>query len=271
MDLATEYYGQGQPILCLHGHPGTGQCMSVFTEHLSPYFQMIAPDLRGYGRSRATQPFAMEQHLDDLSQVLSRLDQPCLILGWSLGGILAVELALKYPEQIAGLILISTASRPVGRHPAITWQDNLLTGIAGVVNWLKPGWRWNIATFGQRSLFRYLLSQHTAQAYGRIAREGTPAFLKTSTWANRALGTALKQGYNRLGDLEHIHQPCLMLAAANDVHITPESSQETAVTLPNCEWHLYDNVAHLIPYFPGHQVCGDIQAWLQQHNFLDMP
>ncbi|MEO1179688.1 MAG: alpha/beta hydrolase [Cyanobacteria bacterium J06636_28] len=268
MELSVELRGQGRPILCLHGHPGTGRCMAVFTDYLSPHFQTIAPDLRGYGRSRTNQIFAMEQHLDDLSALLERLEQPCLLLGWSLGGILAMELALRHPKKIAGIILVGTAARPVGRHPAITWQDNLLTGVAGIINWLFPGWPWNIATLGQRSLFRYLISQHSVHAYRHIARAGTPAFLQTSKLANRALMMALRQGYNRLGELHQIHQPCLMLAAANDVHITPESSQETAATLPNCEWRLYDNVAHLMPWEIGPQLCRDIGDWLERHGFL---
>jgi len=270
MELSVELRGQGMPILCLHGHPGTGHCMAVFTDYLSPYFQTIAPDLRGYGRSRTTQPFAMEQHLDDLSALLERLEQPCLLLGWSLGGILAMELALCHPEKIAGIILVGTAARPVGRHPAITWQDNLLTGLAGIINWVIPGWPWNIATLGQRSLFRHLISQHSGQAYRYIAQAGTPAFLQTSKFANRALMTALRQGYNRLGELHQIQQPCLMLAAANDVHITPESSQETAATLPNCEWRLYDNVAHLMPWEIGPRLCHDIGDWLEKHGFISI-
>ena len=268
MELSVDCCGQGMPVLCLHGHPGTGRCMSVFTEFLSSHFQTIAPDLRGYGRSQTTAPFGMEQHLEDLSVLLNRLDQPCLLLGWSLGGILAMELALRYPQRIAGLMLVSTAARPVGCHPAITWQDNLLTGIAGVINWLVPGCSWNISTFGQRSLFRYLVSQHSAPAYRHIAQEGTPAFLQTSRLANQALNRALKKGYNRLGELHHIQQPCLMLAAANDVHITPTSSQETAAALPDCEWHLYNDAAHLMPWEIGPQLCDDMGRWLQNHRFL---
>ena len=145
----------------------------------------------------------------------------------------------------------------------------MLTGIAGLLNWVAPGWQWNIDTFGQRSLFRHLISQHTPQAYGYIAREGTPAFLQTSAQAHRALNTALRRGYNRLDQLHRIQQPCLMLAAANDVHITPESSQETAAHLPNCEWHLYTNVAHLMPWEIGPQLCQDIRHWLVKNNFLD--
>ncbi|MEM6252244.1 MAG: alpha/beta hydrolase [Cyanobacteria bacterium P01_D01_bin.156] len=268
MELAIEYRGEGIPVLCLHGHPGTGLCMSVFTDALSRNFQTLAPDLRGYGDSRSTGPFTMEQHLDDLDQILCSLDQPCIVLGWSLGGILAIELALKYPERIRGMILIGTAARPAGCHPVISWQDNLFTGVAGILNWIAPGWPWMIQTLGKRSLFRYLISQHTPQAYTRIAREGTPAFLRTSAFANRALNRALKQGYNRLGELYRIQQPCLMLAAANDVHITPESSRETAEGLPNCDWKLYDDVAHLMPWEIGAQLCDDINQWLQKHRFI---
>lgn len=271
MELSIERRGQGTPILCLHGHPGTGRCMSVFTDFLAPHFHTVAPDLRGYGRSRAPGPFTMAQHLEDLSTILFSFDQPCLLLGWSLGGILAMELALQYPDRIQGLILVSTAAKPVGRHPPITWQDNALTGIAGILNWLKPGWLWNVNALGKRSLFQYLISQHTPQAYGYIAREGTPAFLKTSAFANRALNTALRQGYNRLDDLPSIHQPCLMLAAANDVHITPASSHETALRLPDCDWHLYGNVAHLMPWEIGDRLCLDIEQWLQQRGWLVTP
>jgi type II secretory pathway component PulL len=59
-----------------------------------------------------------------------------------------------------------------------------------------------------------------------------------------------------------------MLAAANDVHITPESSQETAVNLPDCEWRLYENVAHLMPWEIEGQLCDDIEYWLQKKGFL---
>ncbi|MEM9803697.1 MAG: alpha/beta hydrolase [Cyanobacteria bacterium P01_D01_bin.56] len=270
MELSIERRGRGMPMLCLHGHPGTGHCMSVFTDFLSPYFYTLAPDLRGYGNSRSQGAFTMEQHLEDLSAILLSLDQPCLLLGWSLGGILAMELALKHPDRIQGLILVGTAARPAGRHPAVTWRDNLITGVAGIINWLSPGWLWNIKTLGKRSLFRYLISQHTPHAYVRIAREGTPAFLKTSIFANRALNMALRQGYNRLEDLHRIHQPCLMLAAADDVHITPESSQETATKLPNCDWILYGNVAHLMPWEIGTQLCHDIKNWLEKHHFLNL-
>lgn len=264
--LNTIIQGAGYPVLCLHGHPGSGSSMSVFTNHLSRRFQTIAPDLRGYGSSRVTQEFRMSDHLIDLEALLERqqIDR-ALVLGWSLGGILALELALKFPTRVSGLILVATAAAPRGNHPPISWQDNVYTGIAAILNRLNPGWQWNIDRFGKRSLFRYLIQQHHATAYGYIAREAMSAYLQTSPQATRALSVALACRYNRVPDLPQIHCPCLVLAGADDRHITAASSQETAEQLPQAEWHCYPNTAHLFPWEIPNQVLSDVDSWLARH------
>ncbi|WP_013320913.1 alpha/beta fold hydrolase [Gloeothece verrucosa] len=264
MNLNTEIKGLGYPILCLHGHPGSGRSLSVFTNHLSQHYQTIAPDLRGYGKSRSKGDFQMEDHLTDLESLLDRLKvERCLLLGWSLGGILALELALRNPQRYDGLILIAAAARPRGNHPPISWQDLVFSGVAGIINGIKPGWQWNIETFGVRSLFRYLISQQTPLAYQYIASDGVLAYLQTSKAAERALYRALRSGYNRLDALHQLTLPCLVLAGANDVHITAASSEETAQAIKQCQWRCYPNTAHLFPWEVPDQVLKDIDTWLK--------
>ncbi len=259
--------GQGFPILALHGHPGSGRSLSVFTNHLSKRYQTFAPDLRGYGKSRFQGNFAMEEHLNDLEALIDRFQiEKCLVLGWSLGGILAMELALRLPQRVTGLILVATAARPRGNHPPISWQDNLYTGVAGILNYIKPSWQWNIETFGKRSLFRHLIQQHTPTAYSYIAKDAVPAYLQTSPGATRALYTAIQSGYNRLTDLWQIQCPSLVLAGAQDRHITVDSSLETARHLKNCQWQSYPNTAHLFPWEIPEEVLTDIDHWLEEHS-----
>ncbi|MEP0799865.1 alpha/beta fold hydrolase [Funiculus sociatus] len=270
--LSVRVQGEGFPILCLHGHPGNGRSMSIFTNHLENRFKTIAPDLRGYGSSRFNGDFTMGDHLIDLEALLDRLQiERCLILGWSLGGILAMELALGLKERVSGLILIGTAARPRGSHPPISWQDNFYTGLASILNRIQPGWEWNIETFGKRSLYRYLIQQHTPSTYNYLALEAMSAYLQTSAAANRALNTALRTGYNRLADLEQIPCPSLMLAGECDRHITPVSSLETARHLKDCEWHCYPNTAHLFPWEIPDLVNKDIDNWLDTHPQVVMP
>ncbi len=258
--------GQGFPILGLHGHPGTGRSLSVFTNHLSKRYQTFTPDLRGYGKSRCNGNFDMNDHLTDLEALLDRFEiEKCLVLGWSLGGILAMELALRLPKRVTGLILVATAAKPRGSHPAITWQDNLYTGVAGLLNYIKPGWQWNIETFSKRSLFRYLIQQHTSTSYNYIATEAVPAYLQTSGAATRALYSAIESGYNRLPDLQQIQCPSLVLAGKQDRHITVDSSLETAQHLQNSQWQCYPNTAHLFPWEVPQLVLNDIDHWLEEH------
>ncbi len=200
-----------------------------------------------------------------------------LILGWSLGGILAIELALRALEmqdpqsannhnpKIAGLILIATAAKPRSSLPKIAWWEYVNLVIAVLLHLLlskvSAKSRWHIDWFGKRSLIKYLIQQHTQTAYDRIATTGAKAYLQTSRHAQMALMQALRQGYDRTDDLAKITIPCLAIAAEHDRHITTASTAETAKLLPDCEFICYPETAHLLPWEIGDRLLADIEAW----------
>ncbi len=278
-------------VLCLHGHPGNSDAMQIFVQHFHERsFEAIAPDLRGYGNCKASATFTMFDHIQDLWDLLERDCQKAvsptlagtpqvteyLILGWSLGGILAMELALRAIElqnvsakqatpKIVGLILIATAAKPRSSLPKIAWWEYANLAIAVALQRIIPKWRAPIEWFGKRSLIKYLIQQHTQFAYDQISRTGAKAYLQTSRYAQRALMQALREGYDRTNDLAKIQVPCLVIAAEQDRHITAASTLETAKLLPNCEFICYPNTAHLLPWEICDRLLADIDAWCDRH------
>ncbi len=277
-------------VLCLHGHPGNSEAMQIFAQYFDAQgIRAIAPDLRGYGNCKATVSFTMLDHIQDLWDLLEsdlqseqqdflneHQETEYLILGWSLGGILAIELALRAAERqnasqnnlapkIVGLILIATAAKPRSSLPNVAWWEYANLAIAVALHWIVPKQRWHIEWFGKRSLIKYLIQQHTQVAYDQISHIGARAYLQTSRYAQQALTQALRQGYDRTGDLAKIQIPCLAIAAEQDRHITAASTLETAKLLPNCEFISYPNTAHLLPWEIGDRLLADIDAWCDRH------
>ena len=245
--------------------------MAVFGEALGTERWAIAPDLRGYGNSQVKQSYELIDHLLDLEALLDRLEiDRCIVLGWSLGGILAMELALKAPQRVKGLILVATSAHPRSNHPPITLRDNLYTAIAGTLNWIRPGWSWNIDTFGKRSLFRYLVRRHTPETYRYFASAAVPAYLQTSRKAHAALARSLRQGYNRLEAVSKLTVPTLVLAGEGDRHVTLTSSQETAAAIADTQWIAYPDTAHLFPWELPLQVQQDIGQWLERQTLAEV-
>ncbi|AMR33840.1 alpha/beta hydrolase [Mucilaginibacter sp. PAMC 26640] len=103
--LYVEEYGEGDPLLMIHGNGGD---MSAFSENV-PYFakkyRVILVDSRAQGKSAdAADSLSFEQMADDFSVLLDTLKIPkAYVLGWSDGGINALLMAIRHPDQVIKL------------------------------------------------------------------------------------------------------------------------------------------------------------------------
>ena len=121
-----ETIGSGRPVYVLHG--GLGYDHSYFRPWLDPWaerFEVVFYDHRGCGRSDRPGTMADVTHetlIDDLDALRAHLgDESFVIAGNSYGGVLAQEYALKYPERLDGMVLITSL-------PAFDYQDLLNEG-----------------------------------------------------------------------------------------------------------------------------------------------
>jgi len=109
--MAYDDFGQGRPLVVVHGFPLSRAIWGAQVAQLSAHYRVIAPDLRGHGDSEATPgPYSMELLADDILALLEALqiDQPIVLGGLSMGGYVAMAFARRYPERLAGLLLTAT-------------------------------------------------------------------------------------------------------------------------------------------------------------------
>jgi len=102
--------GSGAPIVYLHSAAGEGEGLPLLPE-LARHFDVIAPMFPGFGGSEGIEQIdGMEDAVFHLLDLFERLGLgPCSVMGLSLGGWMAAELATRYPEKITKLILANPA------------------------------------------------------------------------------------------------------------------------------------------------------------------
>ncbi len=111
--LAVETRGDGPPLVLLHGFTGSTATWAPIARALSTRFLTVAIDLLGHGRSDAPgdpERYGIERSAADLLAVLDRLELPQVsVLGYSMGGRLALFLASAAPERVRALIVESAS------------------------------------------------------------------------------------------------------------------------------------------------------------------
>lgn len=109
INLYYETHGSGRPLILLHGGLGSGEMFGPVIPHFAGHHQVILPDLQGHGRTAdIDRPIDVRLMADDIAALIDHLnlDQPDLV-GYSLGGGVALHTAAKYPDKVRRLVVAS--------------------------------------------------------------------------------------------------------------------------------------------------------------------
>lgn len=111
--LWVEVRGRGTPLLFVHGFPLSGELWSGVAEAVGDGYRTIVPDLRGHGRSEASESASMARYALDLVEVLEAAGEkgPVVVVGLSMGGYVAMELLRRAPERVRALVLVDTRAQ----------------------------------------------------------------------------------------------------------------------------------------------------------------
>jgi pimeloyl-ACP methyl ester carboxylesterase len=122
-DLYYEEHGTGAPLVLLHGglqtiELGFGDALAEFAKN----HRVIAIELQGHGRTPDTErPYALDDLAGDVVALLDHLGvERADVFGFSLGGLVAVQLGVRHPDRVGRLVLASAHVRPDGYHEGIS-------------------------------------------------------------------------------------------------------------------------------------------------------
>jgi pimeloyl-ACP methyl ester carboxylesterase len=123
--LHYDIQGTGRPLILLHGGLGAIEMFGPNLPALAEHRQVIGVDLQGHGRTAdIDRPLRVDLMADDIAALIKhlKLERPD-IMGYSLGGGVAVHMAIRHPELVGKLVIVSTAVKRSAFYPDILKQQ----------------------------------------------------------------------------------------------------------------------------------------------------
>lgn len=238
-ELTYEIAGDGPPLVFIHaGVADSRQWNNEFAAFAGEH-RVVRYDLRGYGRS---EPVAGEfRHLADLEALLDQLEvhEPVVLVGCSMGGRLAIEVALAHPERVRGLVLVG--SGPNGLELDVPLPE--------IISELQAA-----DEAGDLERLAELEAQLWIDGPGRAADEVDPAVRQLGLEMNRqalayeamGLGEQLPDAEQPAAErLSELTMPALIVVGEYDVPYALAAATYMVENLPNARQLTLPNAAHL--------------------------
>jgi len=129
LNMYYEIHGTGQPLVLLHGAYMTIDSMGAVVPELARSRQVIAVELQGHGRTAdIDRPLSYEQMADDTAALLRHLGiEQADVFGFSTGGGVALQLAIRHPEVVRKLVVASASYTSDGMHPELLEMTPTIT------------------------------------------------------------------------------------------------------------------------------------------------
>jgi pimeloyl-ACP methyl ester carboxylesterase len=206
--LYYEVYGQGEPLLLIHGNGASIGTMAAQIRYFSTKYRVIAMDSRDHGRSGdASGPLTFEVMTDDLAALLDHLHAgPAYVLGWSDGGIDALLLGMRHPDMVKMIAAMAANIEPDGVYPEV------------LALFVTP----------------------------RPAKPGAPPD-PAAARAARVEALDRDEPHIKPEALEAIAAPTLILASDHDA-IRDEHTLEIYHHIPNSQLAIFPDATHMIPF-----------------------
>jgi valacyclovir hydrolase len=220
--LHYEEAGAGEPLLLLHG--GLGTALLHFWSEIPFYaehYQVIAPDMRGYGGSSPPREFPLDFYVRDAADMAALLDTlgvpPAHVIGWSDGAIVGLTLTVNRPDRVRSLVTLAGEACVLEEERA---------------NWPPLA---DLSTWSPRAVERFAEAQGPLNYPAILTRmlDGYNAFLDAG-------GAVVRE---RLGE---IRCPVLILHGDADDVVPVKQAHTLKAGIPHAEMHILAGAGHTL-------------------------
>jgi len=235
MKLHTEVTGQGPDLVLLHGWAAHSAVWSLIREKLNQHFRVTSIDLPGHGQSEY-QPSSLSSLSALATAVLEAAPKNAYWMGWSLGGLVAQQVALLKPSQVTKLILVASTAKFVS-------SDDWPHAVAAQV---FSDFYESLRSDAQASLLRFIaLQTRGSQSAGDDARQLKKMLLQP-TPNEQALEAGLKilQANDLRSELKNILCPVLLLGGERDTLLPVSALMVMQAMLENAQCDVIAKAGH---------------------------
>ncbi|MDI5987228.1 alpha/beta fold hydrolase [Halomonas sp. M4R5S39] len=229
--------GRGTPVVLIHGVGLDATMWQSQVEALAQHHDVIAYDMLGHGGSALPREEAgLDDYADQLATLLDHLGlERVAVVGFSMGGLVARAFALRHPERLAAMVILSSVfdrdeneRSGVRQRLAQTRERGPAANIGSALQrWFSPAF--HRAHPERIAAIHEIVSSNHPQGYYR---------------SYALFGSEDRFGAERLGA---IRVPVLVATGELDPGSTPRMAQALAERLPNAEVHIFPGQRHMVP------------------------
>ncbi|MCK4381179.1 MAG: alpha/beta hydrolase [Candidatus Lokiarchaeota archaeon] len=251
IELCYEIFGEGYPIILIHGFGARKEGFKCQIPALSKQFKVITFDNRGAGKSeRVIDPYTMETLADDIRCLLDFLEiKKTQILGTSMGGLIAQQFVLQYSEYVNKLVLVNTVSGAPDNVGLGILKKNRLEQLELIKKNPEKAF-WDNAHIWFYHKYRKELKANPKRKFFGVwsaedeIREST---ILMPTPLDIELQIEAINGFNTLERLHEIKNPSLLLAASHDKICTKNIMEEMHKRIPKSIFKVIEKAGHESP------------------------
>jgi pimeloyl-ACP methyl ester carboxylesterase len=206
-------HGQGSPVILLHGGLANADYWGNQIKALAPHHTVIVMDSRGHGRSsRDARPYGYDLMADDVVALMDALKvAKADIVGWSDGGILGLDLAIRHPDRVGKIFAFAANTVPSGVKDDVEKNPTF-------------------AAFIKRAGEEYAALSATPKEYDAFVAQISKMWASEPNWTD--------------AQLQAIAAPVLVVDGDHDEAIKREHTEYIAATIPGAGLLILPNTSH---------------------------